>query len=62
MPQKYKSKEQIRENFPLTCIEVPYNQDYWWALYLTIYSKNAIDGILNWWFWLLYGKKSMVIV
>ena len=41
---------------------IPYNQNYWWALYLAIYSKNAIDGILNWQFWVFYGKKSMVIV
>ena len=33
-----------------------------WALYLAIYSKNIIDGILNWQFWVLYGKISMVIV
>ena len=27
---------------------IPYNQNYWQALYLVIYSKNVIDGILNW--------------
>ena len=44
------------------CIYVPYNQNYWRALYLAIYSKIAIDRILNWQFCVLYGKKSMVIV
>ena len=29
-------------------LAIPYNQNYWQALYLAIYSKNAIDGILNW--------------
>ena len=28
--------------------KVAYNQNYWRALYLAIYSKNAIDEILNW--------------
>ena len=42
--------------------DIPHNQNYWWASYLAIYSENAIEGILNWRFWLLYGKNSMVII
>ena len=41
---------------------IPYNQSYWRALHLAIYSKMAIDRILNWWFCILYRKKSMVII
>ena len=43
-------------------MKVPYNQNYWQALHLAIYSKNAIGGILHWQFWVLYGKKFMVAV
>ena len=32
------------------------------SLYLVIYTKNAIDRILNLWFWVLHWKKSMIIV
>ena len=42
-------------------ISIPYNQNYWQALYLTIYSKNAIDRILHWQFWVLCGNIPMVI-
>ena len=44
---------------PITA-SILYNQNYWWALYLAIYSKNSIDETLNWRFWVLYGKKSMI--
>ena len=40
----------------------PYNQNYRRALYLAICSKNTINGIINWRFWVLYGKKLMLAV
>ena len=44
------------------CIYVLYNQNYWRPLYSAIYSKIAIDRILNWQVCVLLGKKLMVIV
>ena len=32
------------------CMHILYSQNYWLTLYLMIYTKNAIDGILNWQF------------